>query len=114
VESAGNPNARSSAGARGLMQVMPEHYKRLNITNPEDPRQSIRAGTQILQEELERFGDTKLALAAYNAGSPKVIKAISKAGSDDFNRVYPYLPKETQAYVAKVLTQFQRLSTQGV
>lgn len=110
VESAGNPNARSSAGARGLMQVMPEHYKRLNITDPEDPRQSIRAGTTILQEELDRFGDARLALAAYNAGSPKVIKAISKAGSDDFNRIYPYLPKETQAYVAKVLAQFQRLS----
>lgn len=111
VESAGNPNARSSAGARGLMQVMPEHYKRLKITDPEDPMQSINAGTTILQEELDRFGDVKLALSAYNAGSPKVIKAIAKAGSNDFNRIYPYLPKETQAYVSKVLAQFQRLST---
>lgn len=108
VESAGKPNARSPKGARGLMQIMPEHYKRLGITDPEDAAQSIKGGTQILQEELERFGDPKLALAAYNAGSPRVIKAISKAGSDSFERIYPYLPKETQQYVAKVLAAYKK------
>jgi soluble lytic murein transglycosylase-like protein len=108
VESSGKPNARSPKGARGLMQIMPEHYKRLGITDPEDAAQSIKGGTQILQEELERFGDPKLALAAYNAGSPRVIKAISKAGSDSFERIYPYLPKETQQYVAKVLAAYKK------
>lgn len=109
TESGGNPNARSSAGARGLMQVMPEHYKRLGVTDPEDPLQSIKAGTTILQEEMDRFDDPKLALAAYNAGSPKVIRAIAKAGSHDFNRVYPYLPEETKKYVAKVLKKYQQI-----
>lgn len=109
TESSGNPNARSSAGARGLMQVMPEHYKRLGVTDPEDPLQSIKAGTTILQEEMDRFDDPYLALSAYNAGSPKVIKAIAKAGSSDFSRVYPYLPRETQQYVAKVLKKYQQI-----
>lgn len=109
TESSGNPNAHSSAGARGLMQVMPEHYKRLGITDPEDPIQNIKAGTTILQEEMDRFDDPYLALAAYNAGSPKIIKAIAKAGSSDFNRVYPYLPRETQQYVAKVLKKYQQI-----
>ena len=106
TESAGNPNARSPKGARGLMQIMPEHYERLGITDPEDPAESVRAGTRILEEEMQRFQEPRLALAAYNAGSPKVIKAIARAGSSDFNRVYPFLPTETQAYVAKVLRKY--------
>lgn len=103
VESGGNPRAVSPAGAKGLLQVMPQHYARLGVTDPFDPEQSIQAGLTILNEEYQRFGDLSLALAAYNAGSPKVNAAIKKAGSTDFEKVKKYLPAETQKYVPKVM-----------
>lgn len=110
TESSGNPNARSPKGARGLMQVMPEHYKRLGVTDPSDPVQNVKAGITILDEELERFDkDLYLALASYNAGPTRVINAIAKAGSKDFTRVYPFLPEETKKYVAKFVANFQRI-----
>jgi hypothetical protein len=103
VESAGNPKAVSPAGAKGLMQLMPANIEHFGVSDPFDPAQNIEAGTALLEEELERFGDVQLALAAYNAGSPKVMEAIKKAGSTDFTEVSKYLPDETKNYVPKVL-----------
>ena len=71
-ESRMNPHARSNAGARGLLQLMPQTARELG-TSPDDPRASIRAGARYLDQLLKRFGgDLELALAAYNAGPTAV------------------------------------------
>jgi soluble lytic murein transglycosylase-like protein len=108
TESAGNPRARSTAGAEGLAQIMPAMQKAYGVTDPFDPEQSRRAGTEILTDELVRFKDIALALAAYNAGSPRVRKAMNRAtdtnrdGKISFEEAESYLPRETQNYVRKI------------
>lgn len=92
VESAWDMDAVSHAGAQGLMQIMPGTQQDLGITEPFDPDQNIDGGVRYLKEMLDRFGDIKLALAAYNAGPERV----SRHGG-----IPPI--KETQEYVAKVL-----------
>src|SRR5205085_7228620 len=73
-ESDFNPNAGSSAGAQGLTQLMPGTAQSLGCTNPLDPAQSIDAGARYLRQQLDTFGgDTRKALAAYNA-SPGAVQ----------------------------------------
>lgn len=93
VESAYNPQARSHAGALGLMQVIPATGKRFGASNLLDPLQNLRAGTAYLVWLNKRFnGNLELMLAAYNAGEG----AVQRHG----NRIPPYA--ETRQYVAKV------------
>ena len=81
------------------MQIMPDNYKRLAITNPFDPEQSIMGGVQYLKSMLQKFdGIVELALAAYNAGPEAV---------DRYDRQVPPFA-ETRNYVNRVL-QFYRL-----
>lgn len=106
VESKGNPKAVSHRGAMGLMQIMPEIAYKFEVKNPFNPDENIKAGKRLFREELQRFnGDVLLALAAYNAGSPRVLKAIRKAGSKQYLDIYPYLPKETQNYIPKIIKE---------
>jgi len=108
VESAGDHTATSRVGARGLMQLMPENLKTFGVTDPEDPIQNVKAGMTLLNEEVDRFGDMRLALAAYNAGSPAVKAAMKKARSERFEDIYPFLPNETTVYVAKVMKKLDQ------
>jgi soluble lytic murein transglycosylase-like protein len=93
VESNYQPRAKSSKGAMGLMQLMPSVAREYKVRNAYDPKSNIEAGIQKLKSLLEKWGDTALALAAYNAGEGAVLK---------FNGVPPY--RETQNYVSRILS----------
>ena len=96
TESDFNPMAISSAGARGLMQLMPENIKTLKIKNPFDPKENIMGGTQFLKQMIDRFnGKLPLALAAYNAG-PSVV--------EKYQRVPPF--QETENFVEQVMKYY--------
>src|ERR1051325_3747817 len=91
-ESGGNPNAVSPKGARGPMQLMPATAQRFGVTNPHDPEQAIRGGSDYLKFLNDRFkGNRDLVLAGYNAGEGAV---------DKFGGVPPY--KETRNYVRSI------------
>src|SRR5262249_21427080 len=68
VESGFDPRAVSHRGAQGLMQLMPATAEQLGVRDVFDPRQNIEGGVLHLRRLLERYGDFRLALAAYNAG----------------------------------------------
>jgi len=75
VESNGNPQAISHKGAQGLMQIMPETARLLELQHPFDPEENIQAGARYLRSLYEFFkGDLELVLAAYNAGPQRVIE----------------------------------------
>ncbi len=98
VESRGRPRAVSSAGAMGLMQIMPGTWSMLTArhrlgTDPFDIRANILAGAAYLRAMWDRYGDVPLMLAAYNAGPGRV---------DAYAAGRRALPAETVAYVAQI------------
>jgi soluble lytic murein transglycosylase-like protein len=98
AESGGNARARSRAGARGLMQLMPKTATGLGVEDSYKPDQNVRGGSAYLDQLLTQYHDNlALALAAYNAGPAAV---------DKYHGIPPY--HETQAYVARVIHQFNR------
>ena len=111
VESAGNVNALSRAGARGLWQFIPETARRYGLVVDAsrderlDREKSTRAAARHLRELYARFGNWPLALAAYNAGEGAVEKAVERAGTTDFTilRSLRLFPAETSRYVPAVL-----------
>jgi hypothetical protein len=98
AESGGNSRAVSRAGARGLMQLMPSTAKNLGVEDSFKPDENVRGGSTYLDALLTRYHDNlALALAAYNAGPDAVAK---------YHGIPPY--HETQAYVARVIHEFNR------
>lgn len=93
IESAFNPHAVSDKGAMGLMQVMPDTAKRYGVEDLFDPVQNVRAGALYLKDLQKLFkNNTRLVLAAYNAGENAVLR---------HKGMPPY--DETQDYVRKVM-----------
>lgn len=99
TESGGDPSAISAAGAQGLMQLMPATSLTYGVENPFDPVENISGGSRYLRDLLVRYHrNTRLALAAYNAGPGTVDKA----------KGIPHI-LETQAYVARVIAALHSL-----
>lgn len=92
AESGGNPRAVSRKGALGLMQLMPNTARAVGVENALDPKENIHGGARYLRRMLDRFGDLRLALAAYNAGPT----AVERHGG-----IPPY--RETQDYVDRIV-----------
>ncbi len=97
AESNFNPDAVSSKGAQGLMQLMPATAASLGVRNVWDPRQNILAGSDFLARLYAKYNDLSLALAAYNAGEGSVAR---------HGGVPPF--RETRTYVQRVLSYYER------
>ena len=97
VESDFNPQAVSSAGAMGLMQLMPATASMLDVQNPFNPTENISGGVKHLSDLLGRFnGDLTLVLAAYHAGAKRV---------ETYGQVPPI--EKTHRYIRKVMAAYK-------
>ncbi len=92
AESDYDPRCVSQAGAKGLMQLMPENCHDYGVSDPFDAAQNIDGGVRQLRDLMSTFGRLDLALAAYNAGAGAVRR---------YGGIPPY--RETQQYVSKIL-----------
>lgn len=113
VESSFNPNARSPVGAVGLFQLMPATARSLGLKTflPDErrqPRKSARAAATYLLRLHRRFGDWRLALAAYNAGEGRIQRLLDRHEATTFDAISPHLPAETQMYVPKFESVLRR------
>jgi len=103
AESGYNPNAVSSKGASGLMQLMPSTAKSLKVADRFNPKDNVEGGVKYLRFLLDTFrGDVSLAVAAYNAGLSKVAK---------YGGIPPY--NETRTYVNRVLSYMKSYQESG-
>ncbi len=102
-ESGFNANATSKTGAQGLMQLMPATAASLGVRDAYDPVQNVAGGARYLRGLLDRFGgDTRLAVAAYNAGPGAV---------ERYGDIPPY--SETRNYVQNVLASYEKYRGSG-
>ena len=110
VESSWKVKAVSWASASGLWQFVPSTGRRFNlrqnayIDERNSIEQSTRASAKYLKWLADRYnGNWELAMAAYNTGEGNVDRAISRAGSNNFWMIYPYIAQETRNYVPNIL-----------
>ena len=103
VDSNLDPNVVSSAGAKGLMQLMPENCKALGVEDPFNIEQNIEGGVKHIKEYIDRYdGDIEMALMAYNGGPTRMMNR----GVTSIDDIYK-MPKETQNYVPKVMSYYR-------
>lgn len=103
TESNFKSGAVSSAGAKGLMQIMPANYSYLGIKDPFDVYQNVDGGTKLLKEYIDKYnGDVEMALMAYNGGPTR----MKNRGVTSVEHIYK-MPKETQNYVKKVMNYYR-------
>ena len=120
-ESGFNPNAKSHAGAMGLMQIMPptwnEWSKRLSFRDPDpwNPIQNVIAGLMELNRNIENFRKIELALTAYNWGGGNLRKLMNDAKSEDLevlknhkptNPAVKQMPKEAREYAQRIFNHY--------
>jgi membrane-bound lytic murein transglycosylase D len=114
VESSFDPKARSPVGAAGLYQLTPDTARdqglKVSWLRDErfDPDKNARAAAERLRQLHHHFGDWRLALAAYNAGSARVDALLKKSKTRTFDAIAARLPAETQMYVPKVEATLRR------
>lgn len=111
AESSFRPEAVSSSGAEGLMQLKPGTAAGLGVDNSFDPAQNIMGGAAYIRKQLDRFGDLRLALAAYNTG-PGAISRMSQS-EEDGSYSYSLLGEEEQRYVDKVFAYWNTFNSKG-
>ena len=110
TESNFNPNVVSSAGAKGLMQLMPENCKEYGVVDPFDIEENIDAGTRHIKEYIDKYdGDVQMGLMAYNGGPTR----MKNRGVNSIDDIYK-MPKETQNYVPKVMKYYNEYKSQSV
>ena len=108
VESSFRTDAVSRCGAQGLMQLMPGTARSLGVTNSFDVNQNVMGGSTYLQQQLERFGDIRLALAAYNTG-PGRIGRLDITNADDPQQ-YAKISEGVRGYVDKVMKYYKQFA----
>lgn len=121
TESSNNPNAvgpdTKSGHAKGVMQLTDANSKTFGVQDPFNKDQNIAGGEKLLMEEIQRFGDPQLVIAAYNAGSPAVLAAIRKSqqagGGTSFQEIARFLPAETVSHVEKTMPLYQQFAQAG-
>ncbi|MCH8059352.1 MAG: lytic transglycosylase domain-containing protein [Proteobacteria bacterium] len=94
-ESNYDPNARSDAGAVGIMQIVPRWHPTVNAL---DPIAAIDYAGELLRRHFDRFGSWVKALGAYNAGPTRLAREVSAGGVNWLAG----MPAETQAYIARI------------
>ncbi|MGV6826111.1 MAG: transglycosylase SLT domain-containing protein [bacterium] len=120
AESGLRPNVRSSAGAKGIMQILPSTYEEIKLSNPhiagiEDPKWNIAAGIYYDRQLYRRWRNNKIpsdqrlsfTFASYNAGYGAVNKAFRRARKKhedvkSWTQVAPFSPRETRHYVKRI------------
>ena len=100
AESAFDPQALSPKGAQGLGQLMPATAHELGVRDPWNPEENLDGAARYFAAQLERFGDVRYALAAYNAGPHRVVQ---------HGGIPPF--RETRAYVAKITAAVGQMPT---
>ncbi len=118
IESNFDTMAVSSAGAAGIFQLMPDTARRFGLVVDEqtderfDPFKSARAAARYLSFLKQYFNNWLLAIAAYNAGEGRVVRALQNTDSADIQTILEMLPEETQNYVPKVLAALNTVNSE--
>jgi hypothetical protein len=102
-ESDFDPHSTSGVGAAGLMQIMPDNFAQVGITDGYDVNQNINGGTKLLKEYLDQYnGNAEMALMAYNGGPGTMQKRGVSSAADLYK-----MPQETRNYVPKVMGYYR-------